>query len=59
VNGGAIQVKSLLATGVSQHHQKARNRQKKNLPNDTVGSFTDYILDIILLADIEGDLARR
>lgn len=28
-----------------------------NLPDNTVGAFTYDILDVILLADVEGDLA--
>lgn len=28
-----------------------------NLPDDTVGAFTYDILDVVLLADVEGDLA--
>jgi hypothetical protein len=31
--------------------------RSKNIPDDTISTFTDHILDIILLADVEGDLA--
>jgi hypothetical protein len=31
--------------------------EKQGLPDDTVGTLTDDILNVILLADIEGDLA--
>lgn len=32
---------------------------RKSSPNDTIGAFANNVLNIILLADIEGNLARR
>jgi len=29
-----------------------------NLPDDSVGAFADYILDVVLFRDIEGNLPR-
>jgi hypothetical protein len=31
--------------------------RSKNIPDDTISTFTDHILDIILLAHVEGNLA--
>jgi hypothetical protein len=33
-------------------------REEVSLPDNTISTFADYILDIILLGDVEGDFPR-
>jgi hypothetical protein len=51
VNGGTEEV------SVSEGWHRDDAQQRKNIPDDTIGAFTNHILDIILLAHVEGDLA--
>lgn len=56
VNGRAAPM--LLESGrVKLHPSRPQVRISRNLPNDSVGSLANDILDVILLTDVEGDFA--
>lgn len=37
--------------------QRLRIHQQQHVPNDPVGSFSNHILDVILVRDVERDLS--